>query len=138
MRSRGPVLVVTGNQTLEDMYVCGFRNRRIFAISASSPGAAVALLDDLWPRAILLDLDDGTDPAERQPLLDAARPRAIPVLAIAPGTNPVERHHLDTFDAGFAALVSRRCTVDAIAGLLGRLEARESLPDHMQPAGRMP
>jgi hypothetical protein len=79
---------VTGNQVVEDTYIRVFRDRRIFAVSASSPGVALVLLDDLRPRVIVLDLDDGTCAAERQQLLGAARRRAIPVLAM--GTAPVE------------------------------------------------
>jgi hypothetical protein len=90
MRSRGPILIVTGNQALEDLYVRGFRTRRIFAVSASRPGVALALLEDLRPRAIVLDLDDGTCAVERQQLLDAARRRAIPILAVGTATAPTE------------------------------------------------
>jgi hypothetical protein len=90
MPSRGPVLIVTGNQTVEDACVRAFRDRRIFAISVSSPAVALALLEDLRPRAIVLDWLDGPCEAERRQLLAAAGRRAIPVLAMASGTAPHE------------------------------------------------
>lgn len=123
MRSRGPVLVVTRNEIFADTYVLGFRERRMLAISASSSEEAVALLHEARARAIMFDLDQATDWARCQDIVDAAKRHGVPVLALATWSDAWLRRRV--FDAGFAAFVANPCAINVVIDTLLRLEAGE-------------